>query len=123
MVNGSPGSRVQGPGSRAPVRSAPSPVHRKYRSSSFLFSFAFFAAVGLQASAEPTDAVVLLRAPGTAGAAETGIVLVGAKPGVNDEPAVGEFGLVHAVWQHINTCSSTDVCDAISSWNHMVVKS
>lgn len=57
------------------------------------------------ASAEPTEPVVPQRVPGAAGTAETGVVRVGAKSGVNYQLAVGELGLVHALWRHINTCN------------------
>lgn len=51
---------------------------------------------------QPTEPVVLLRMPGTAGAAETGVVRAGAKSGVNDQLAIGKLRLVHAFWWHIN---------------------
>lgn len=50
----------------------------------------------------PTKRVVVLDTPGTAGTAETGVVLVAAKAGVNYEPAVGQLVLVHTVWHHIS---------------------
>lgn len=58
------------------------------------------------ASAQPAEPVVPLRMPGAAGAAETGVVRVGAKSGVNYQLAVGKLRLVHAFWRHIRTCNS-----------------
>lgn len=57
------------------------------------------------ASAQPTKPVVLLRMPGAAGAAEAGVVRVGAKSGVNYQLAVGKLRLVHAFWRHVSTCN------------------
>lgn len=45
---------------------------------------------------------------GAAGAAEAGVVGVGAETGVDDQLAVGQFRLVHALWREVRTCSSTD---------------
>lgn len=56
------------------------------------------------ALAEPTEPLVPLRVPGTAGTAETGVVRVGAKSGVNYQLTVGEIRLVHAVWWYISAC-------------------
>lgn len=41
-----------------------------------------------------------LREPGTAGAAEAGVVRVGAEASVHDQLAVGELGLVEAFWRN-----------------------
>lgn len=58
----------------------------------------------LSPSAKPTEPVVPPRVPGAAGAAETGVVRVGAQSGVNYQLAVGELRLVHALRRHVSTC-------------------
>lgn len=60
-----------------------------------------------EASAQPAKPVVPLRMHGTAGAAETGVVRVRAKSGVDYELAVGKVRLVHAFWRHSGTCSKS----------------
>lgn len=60
----------------------------------------------LRVLAEPTEPVAPLRMPGAAGAAEAGVVRVGAEPGVNDQLAVGEIGLIHALRRQIDSCQA-----------------
>lgn len=54
-----------------------------------------------------TKHAIVLSMPGAAGTAETGIILIAAKAGVNYEPAVGQLVLVHTVWQNISTYENT----------------
>lgn len=49
--------------------------------------------------------VVALLMPGTAEAAETGVVGVGAEPGVDDQLTVRQLRLVHTFWR--NTITTT----------------
>lgn len=60
------------------------------------------------ASAQPAESFAPLRVAGAAGAAEAGVVGVGAEAGVDDQLAVGQFWLVHALWREVWTCSSRD---------------
>lgn len=48
----------------------------------------------------PCKPGVPLRVPGTAGAAEAGVVRVGAEASVHDQLAVGELGLVETSWRN-----------------------
>lgn len=57
------------------------------------------------ASAQPAEPFGPLRVAGAAGAAEAGVVRVGAEAGVDDQLAVGQIGLVHTFWRQVGTCN------------------
>lgn len=59
-------------------------------------------------SSQPAKPFAPLRVASTAGTAEAGIVGVGAEAGIDNQIAVGQFWLVHALWREVWTCSIRD---------------